>query len=646
MNRPLLPRLALVPVLAILVACETGNTPKDAAAPPGQEYTVSLSVQDFSDLPKCSASLSGTTAAVDSPAGLWSCKGGKWQALPCSTGLAGSVAYASSTKTLWACVSGQWTFVVLPSGSPGPVGPAGPAGPKGDAGAPGTTVLVAQSAEPAGEHCANGGTKIEAGPDANADGTLDGSEVSSTSYVCNGAPGATGAPGSPGTLLEVTAEPAGQNCASGGERIDAGVDENGDRILEPTEITKTTYVCNGTGAATPDDGGVGSGQCKPAEFACDGLQPQICDTSGTFHAFGAPCQNQACVAGSCVGVCTPGAVQCSGDGSAVETCGATGTWEDQPCAPGYCAGGACTCGYGLALCDGACIDVLHDPSNCGGCGATCGSTQACYWGYCYDCTYLGQQSCGSYCADLANDTSNCGTCGTTCPSSFACVNGVCGCAPGSTLCNGVCEALDSDAQNCGACGVACRADQVCSGGTCACPAGTALCGGTCIDVLEDPRNCGACGNVCAGGACVGGACACALFSENFSDDSAGWTSNGVWTISGGVAWLNAFDTDWGRWVWLASPSFDASGTGPLTLHFRSKALQSLSVSVFQNGTWNSVWNTYGNEPLQAGLTEHVVDISAYANPALQVRFETTLNSSNYAVIDLDDVLVYRDGSCQ
>jgi GH35 family endo-1,4-beta-xylanase len=48
--------------------------------------------------------------------------------------------------------------------------------------------------------------------------------------------------------VNTTPEPVGANCAQGGTRIDVGVDANADGILEPNEITATSYVCNGTPA--------------------------------------------------------------------------------------------------------------------------------------------------------------------------------------------------------------------------------------------------------------------------------------------------------------------------------------------------------------------------------------------------------------
>jgi hypothetical protein len=50
-------------------------------------------------------------------------------------------------------------------------------------------------------------------------------------------------------------EPAGPNCAFGGQAIQTGLDTNGDGILEPGEVKKTSYVCNpGCQPGYHDDG--------------------------------------------------------------------------------------------------------------------------------------------------------------------------------------------------------------------------------------------------------------------------------------------------------------------------------------------------------------------------------------------------------
>jgi hypothetical protein len=94
--------------------------------------------------------------------------------------------------------NGQTYITPTLSGMQGPIGPAGPQGPQGIqgiqgpqgvAGTNGLNALIKTSTEPAGSNCANGGTKIETGLDANNNGVLEAGEVngSQTKYVCNGA---------------------------------------------------------------------------------------------------------------------------------------------------------------------------------------------------------------------------------------------------------------------------------------------------------------------------------------------------------------------------------------------------------------------------------------------------------------------------
>jgi hypothetical protein len=84
-----------------------------------------------------------------------------------------------------------------PTGATGIQGIAGPAGATGSNGADGKNTLVKTTVEAAGANCATGGTKVEIGLDANSNGVLDTAEVNSslTKYVCNGAVGATGPQG-------------------------------------------------------------------------------------------------------------------------------------------------------------------------------------------------------------------------------------------------------------------------------------------------------------------------------------------------------------------------------------------------------------------------------------------------------------------
>jgi hypothetical protein len=82
--------------------------------------------------------------------------------------------------------------------------------------------------------------------------------------------------------------------------------------------------------------GACTGVCRPGDYQCAGLQPQVCDSSGTWHDWLSPCAD-ACLLGLCRS-CNPGAVRCSSLGA--ETCDDNGYWEVSP----PCDGGGCDSG--------------------------------------------------------------------------------------------------------------------------------------------------------------------------------------------------------------------------------------------------------------------------------------------------------------
>lgn len=104
--------------------------------------------------------------------------------------------------------------------------------------------------EAPGAVCANGGTRIETGPDTNANGVLDDAEVTSTTFACSAA--------AQTSLVSITEEPSGTNCLNGGQRVDSGFDLNFDGVLSSLEITQTAFVCSSVptvpiGFSTPSD---------------------------------------------------------------------------------------------------------------------------------------------------------------------------------------------------------------------------------------------------------------------------------------------------------------------------------------------------------------------------------------------------------
>jgi len=114
----------------------------------------------------------------------------------------------------------------------------------GASGANGTGPLTVESDEAPGANCANGGKRIDAGQDTDNSGTLDAAEVASTNYVCTGATGAT----AKRSLVSVANESAGANCTQGGQKITYGLDDDGNSILAAGEIDGTKFVCNGANA--------------------------------------------------------------------------------------------------------------------------------------------------------------------------------------------------------------------------------------------------------------------------------------------------------------------------------------------------------------------------------------------------------------
>ena len=188
---------------------------------------------------------------------------------------------------------------------------------KGSDGENGKNALAKISDEPKGENCTNStGIKIETGIDTNGNGELDAEEVADTQYVCSGKNGAQGAQGDKGekgepgingqdgedgaqgdkgdtgpkgdqgeqgatgatgeagrngatSLVSVVDEPKGENCVSGGKKIEVGLDANGNGKLDEEEIDPESvyYVCNGRDAG---EAGLSSSSTGCAVTSVDG----------------------------------------------------------------------------------------------------------------------------------------------------------------------------------------------------------------------------------------------------------------------------------------------------------------------------------------------------------------------------------------
>ena len=171
-------------------------------------------------------------------------------------------------------------------------------GPEGSAGRASELVVTE---EPAGEHCAAGGTKIENRFDANENGEFEESEIV-VKYICNGESpqgsqgeqgnqgiagtdgkdgaqgakgergdkgetGEAGIDGEPGedgadgydSLLSVVDEPAGDNCANGGKKFLSGIDTDRNGVLDESEVKNSYYICNGEDAVEASEQAASSG---------------------------------------------------------------------------------------------------------------------------------------------------------------------------------------------------------------------------------------------------------------------------------------------------------------------------------------------------------------------------------------------------
>ncbi|PLX04572.1 MAG: hypothetical protein C0595_02665 [Marinilabiliales bacterium] len=95
--------------------------------------------------------------------------------------------------------------------------------------------------ESAGENCPSGGYKIVSGLDLNSNGFLDENEILSEEYICNGDNGINGI----SSLINVIPEPSGDFCEYGGIKVESGLDQNNNGLLDNDEVNAINYVCNG-----------------------------------------------------------------------------------------------------------------------------------------------------------------------------------------------------------------------------------------------------------------------------------------------------------------------------------------------------------------------------------------------------------------
>lgn len=126
-------------------------------------------------------------------------------------------------------------------------------GNNGTNGVNGISSIIRATSESSGDNCSSGGLKIEVGLDTNDNLELDTNEILSTYFICNGTDGTNGSNGF-STLSNVITEPAGDNCSEGGYKLEVGLDTNNNGTLDAGEVTSENYICNGGAGTNGNDG--------------------------------------------------------------------------------------------------------------------------------------------------------------------------------------------------------------------------------------------------------------------------------------------------------------------------------------------------------------------------------------------------------
>ena len=178
----------------------------------------------------------------------------------------------------------EGTFFVC-DGAEGVKGLDGRAGAAGPVGADGKSAQARTEAIlPGDETCPNGGTRISVGIDDDGDGLLGAGEADTTTLVCNGrdgVDGANGADGSNGTdgtdgadgrntlMLTSPLASGSEECASGGVRIQAGLDTNGNGSLDLEEVQASQVICHGSDGANGQSALIATSQLDAGSSQCE-----------------------------------------------------------------------------------------------------------------------------------------------------------------------------------------------------------------------------------------------------------------------------------------------------------------------------------------------------------------------------------------
>jgi hypothetical protein len=436
-------------------------------------------------------------------------------------------------------------------------------------------------------------------------------------------------------------------------------------------------------SATTGSAGGSSGECVDASDCA---------------AYSGPCTQGACVNGACAafpanefGACDDG-LFCT---------------ENEHCQEGACVSGSArycptSTPCHIGACDeaaDACVDAPgNDGSQCDD-GNACTYTGICSGGACtpgapIDCTALDGQCTVGVCQEGVGCVAAPANAGIACNDGFFCTvnetcqNGVCGggspnpCAPpGGCFVSSCDEATDTCSAVPGNDGAACDDFNVCTKNT-TCLAGVCTFGQPDNDGMacDDGTDC-TMGELCAAGICGGGVGPEVYFSEDFSDNAAGWVLGPEWEIGpaeasfGGVFGADP-DTDHSPsadngvagvviggnastnlhgFYYLESPAFDTSfASGAIILGFYRwlnsdyDPFMHNNIQVYNGAQWVEIWKSgpapgiEDSPPNGQGWTFIEHDLTAFKSAAMRVRFGFDITSQGVFTIgswNIDDVLV-------
>lgn len=445
------------------------------------------------------------------------------------------------------------------------------------------------------------------------------------------------------------------------------------------------------GAPSGGSAGTSSSSSSGGSGGTGGTVPPMCTTAEECSALASVCADADCVSGQCKAIAKNNFGACDDKNPC--------TTNDQ-CSGGICAGAPKSCALAavcnIAKCNvatGECEEMAGDN------GSPCDDEDPCtYSGTCQngvcnkgkkvDCSLFNTKCSTGICDPQtgckpvpANDGAFCDD-NQFCTINEVCQDGVCGggtptpCAPPGGCFVGMCDELNN----------ACKAvpgndGQACDDGS-PCTQGTTCANGACLGgtpanegiACDDGTACTT-GEACSAGICGGGTGPAVYFSEDFSDNSAGWVLGPEWqiapakqgftngfgfpdpdkdhtatpddgvagTIIGGDVDLNPHP-----YSFIESPTFNTSSAAGKIILGYYRFLNSDGhpymhnrVDVWNGSQWINIWAS-GDSFFDGSWTFVTHDITNYKNAAMRVRFGFDVKEfefSGYSGWNLDDVLV-------